>query len=221
MDCTLSDILGFIPASMLSIIWYLLRTKPYAWILQNIMCVGLLLMLQRTIRLTNLQVASILLSTAFIYDIFWVFLSPLFFESSVMVAVATYKHGGVSNDTLPVVLKFPRLDDLFHSPMILGLGDIALPGLLVSYLLRYDYQSMVGIQFGKGYFVPCLIGYMIGMMLTDINLILMQSGQPALLFLVPCTLGTTLVLSYRRGDLRNLWNGISNLHPLIKSNASA
>eukprot|EP00484_Ammonia_sp_Unknown_P025674 CAMPEP_0197033906 /NCGR_PEP_ID=MMETSP1384-20130603/12178_1 /TAXON_ID=29189 /ORGANISM="Ammonia sp." /LENGTH=514 /DNA_ID=CAMNT_0042463769 /DNA_START=56 /DNA_END=1601 /DNA_ORIENTATION=+ len=199
LECTLSDIIGFIPALMISVVWFITRQEEYAWILQNVMCVGLLLVLQRTIRLTNIRIASILLGTAFFYDIFWVFLSPLFFQSSVMVSVATYHHAGNTRDTLPVVLKIPRIDDIFHSPMILGLGDIALPGLLVSYLLRYDYLSKVGISVNNGYFVPSLIGYAIGMLLTDINLILMQHGQPALLFLVPCTLGTTLVLAYRRG----------------------
>lgn len=205
LQFTLSDLIGFIPAGFLSIIWFLTRRNNYAWILQNIMCIGLLLALQRTVRLTNIKIASILLGTAFFYDIFWVFLSPYFFSSSVMVSVATYQHGGNDKDTLPVVLKIPRLDDIFHSPMILGLGDIALPGLFISYLLRYDYLNNVGINW-NGYFLPALIGYAIGMLLTDINLILMRHGQPALLFLVPSTLGLTILLSYKRGHFKNLWN---------------
>jgi signal peptide peptidase-like protein 2B len=40
------------------------------------------------IRLPNLKVAATLLLLAFFYDIFFVFISPYFFESSVMVAVA-------------------------------------------------------------------------------------------------------------------------------------
>ncbi|RRT40782.1 hypothetical protein BHE74_00023420 [Ensete ventricosum] len=31
-------------------------------------------------------------------------------------------------------------------------------------------------------------------------------GQPALLYLVPCTLGLTVVLGGIRGELSNLWN---------------
>lgn len=30
-------------------------------------------------------------------------------------------------------------------------------------------------------------------------------GQPALLYLVPCTLGLTLILAKARGDLRAMW----------------
>ena len=204
LEFTLSDLIGFIPAGFLSITWFIIRGTDYGWILQNIMCVGLLLVLQRSVRLTNIKIASILLGTAFFYDIFWVFLSPYFFSSSVMVSVATYQHNGNDKDTLPVVLKIPRFDDIFHSPMILGLGDIALPGLFISYLLRYDYLNNIGINW-NGYFLPALIGYSIGMLLTDINLILMKHGQPALLFLVPSTLGLTIILSYKRGHLKQLW----------------
>jgi len=43
-----------------------------------------------TIKISNCiwQVASALLSAAFVYDIFWVFISPLIFNESVMIAVS-------------------------------------------------------------------------------------------------------------------------------------
>jgi signal peptide peptidase-like protein 2B len=39
-------------------------------------------------RLPNIRVATILLCCAFFYDIFWVFISPLIFKQSVMIAVS-------------------------------------------------------------------------------------------------------------------------------------
>ena len=33
-----------------------------------------------------------------------------------------------------------------------------------------------------------------------------KQGQPALLYLIPCTLGVVLVLSYCRGDLAAMWD---------------
>ena len=177
------------------------------FVVRLVMCVGLLMVLQRTVRMNNLKIATILLNMAFFYDIFWVFLSPYFFRKSVMVEVATYSHTN-SRDTLPVVLKFPRLNDPFHSPMILGLGDIALPGLLVSYLLRFDYQSKIK-SLKNSYFIMSLIGYFIGMALTDINLILMEHGQPALLFLVPCTLWIVSWRAWKKGEFWRLWHGIN------------
>merc|ERR1712106_49970 len=69
--------------------------------------------------------------------------------------------------------------------------------------------SRVGMDWKRGYFVPALLGYLVGMAMTDINLILMASGQPALLFLVPGTLGTTCLLSWCRGEFMTLWKGFS------------
>ncbi|EXC14233.1 hypothetical protein L484_021730 [Morus notabilis] len=43
--------------------------------------------------------------------------------------------------------------------------------------------------------------------LTYLGLYLMDGhGQPALLYLVPCTLGVTVVLGLIRGELKQLWN---------------
>merc|ERR1711963_46568 len=39
-------------------------------------------------------------------------------------------------------------------------------------------------------------------------LVVTEAGQPALLYLVPATLGSTLLLGFRRGDLHALFEGI-------------
>ncbi|ETO11138.1 hypothetical protein RFI_26237 [Reticulomyxa filosa] len=191
-----SDVIALIPALYISIQWYLFRFESWAWILQNCLvffCLGLMsdtgyiqvieTNIPKTLQLPNLKIASILLGTAFFYDIFWVFISPFFFSKSVMVTVATYTHENV-HDTLPVMLKFPKINDPLHGPMILGLGDIALPGLFISFLLRFDYLNRsVGFSSDKGYFLPSLIGYAVGLLLTDINMIVMQQGQVGLFLL--------------------------------------
>jgi len=35
----------------------------------------------------------------------------------------------------------------------------------------------------------------------------MEMGQPALLYLVPCCLGTMAFMGWRRGELKDLWDG--------------
>src|SRR3989442_3098 len=83
---------------------------------------------------------------------------------------------------------------------MLGLGDIALPGLFVSFLLRFDYlKHYTGL---RSYFYLSSIGYAVGMGMTYIGLIWMSSGQPALLYLVPTTLGVCTFAAWLRGDLK-------------------
>lgn len=53
------------------------------------------------------QVATVLLCCAFLYDIFWVFLSPLIFKDSVMIAVCS----NLSSSSLPLLVclsQFPN-----------------------------------------------------------------------------------------------------------------
>lgn len=185
----------------MSIIWALHRQAPYAWIVQDIFGISFMITVLQMIRLPEIKVATVLLSCAFVYDVFWVFVSPLIFHESVMVVVA---RGDKSGEGIPMLLKFPRLSDPWGGESMIGFGDIILPGLLISYALRYDCilkRSLMG-----GYFLWSIIGYGFGLILTNISLILMDGqGQPALLYLVPCTLGVVVVLAWCRGELQDMW----------------
>merc|ERR1711865_29437 len=99
----------------------------------------------------------------------------------------------MGGESVPMLLRIPSFGDAFGNDRLLGFGDIALPGLLLSFLRRHDLQSLRGPR--EGYFAPALLGYFVGLNLTIAALAIMRMGQPALLYLVPCTLGTTLVLA--------------------------
>merc|ERR1712061_397325 len=60
----------------------------------------------------------------------------------------------------------------------------------------------------RGYFIPCTISYAGGLFATMVALVITGAGQPALLYLVPATLGTTITLAYFRNDLQTLWDGL-------------
>ncbi|CAK9048563.1 Signal peptide peptidase-like 2B (SPP-like 2B) (SPPL2b) [Durusdinium trenchii] len=135
------------------------------WLFQDIIAIAFLLTLQRTVRLPNLKVGCLLLICTFFFDIFWVFLSPLIFKKSVMIEVAT---GGGTGQAVPMVLKIPALQgDLPGQFKILGLGDIAIPGLLISLLLRHDLVRKH--RRCRGYFLAGVIGYAIGLLATFVQ----------------------------------------------------
>merc|ERR1719382_806907 len=165
------------PAVALVLVWLCLRNDPpHAWVLQDIMGAGFLCLIQQTIRLPNLKAASAFLSLMFCFDIFWVFISPMFFASSVMVAVAS----GGGKENVPLMLLIPAMHDVFGHMHGLGYGDVALPGMLAAFLRRFDMLSGKGGF--RGYFVPSLIGYFVGLCTAMVALTLMQMGQPAMLY---------------------------------------
>lgn len=186
----------------LAVWWALHRHATYAFLIQDLFGMTFMITVLQMIRLPEIKVATVLLSCAFFYDIFWVFLSPLIFHESVMVVVA---RGDKSGEGIPMLLKFPRLSDPWGGESLIGFGDIILPGLLISYCLRYDNMMKKTVR--GGYFLYSLVGYGVGLFLTDVSLVLMDGhGQPALLYLVPSTLGVVMLLGLYRGEFKHIWS---------------
>lgn len=220
----LSEVLGLLLSAALALFWYVNRRT--CWYLQDVFGVSLCFVFLKTVQLPSLKVATILLSLAFVYDVFFVFISPLIFGSSVMEDVAT---GGpaaytrsdypgldycerypmypacVDPEPMPMLLVLPRILDWVGGVSMLGLGDVIIPGLLLSFVLRFDYSTK---SLGENYYRAMCIGYAVGLGMANIAVTLMQMGQPALMYLVPTTLGSLLVLAWKNGDLKAMWTGI-------------
>ncbi|KAH7670517.1 Peptidase A22B signal peptide peptidase protein [Dioscorea alata] len=186
-----------------AIFWAANQHASYSWIGQDILGICLMITVLQMARLPNIKVASALLSCAFVYDIFWVFISPLIFHESVMIAVARGDNSG--GEAIPMLLRIPRFFDPWGGYDMIGFGDILFPGLLVAFSFRYDRSNKKSIW--NGYFLWLTIGYAFGLFLTYLALYLMNGhGQPALLYLVPCTLGLIILLGYFKGELKDLWD---------------
>ncbi|XP_059863315.1 signal peptide peptidase-like 2B isoform X2 [Delphinus delphis] len=194
-----------------SVVWGVFRNEDqWAWILQDALGIAFCLYTLKTIRLPTFKACTLLLLVLFIYDVFFVFITPFLTKSgnSIMVEVATGPSDSATHEKLPMVLKVPRLNAsplaLCDRPFsLLGFGDILVPGLLVAYCHRFDIQ----VQSSRVYFVACTIAYGIGLLVTFMALALMQRGQPALLYLVPCTLVTSCALALWRRELGMFWTG--------------
>ncbi|KAH0470686.1 hypothetical protein IEQ34_000409 [Dendrobium chrysotoxum] len=174
-----------------AIVWAIHRESTYAWIGQDTLGICLMITVFQMAQLPNIKVASALLVSAFLYDIFWVFISPFIFKESVMIAVA---HGGNSGEgAIPMLLRLPRFFDPWGGYDMIGFGDIIFPGLLVAFSRRFDKENKKGVL--NGLFLTYLVLYLMN-----------GHGQPALLYLVPCTLGLIIILGWIRGELRLLWS---------------
>ncbi|XP_010544387.1 PREDICTED: signal peptide peptidase-like 4 [Tarenaya hassleriana] len=185
-----------------AVVWAVYRDVSFAWIGQDILGISLIITVLQIVRVPNLKVGFVLLSCAFMYDIFWVFVSKWWFRESVMIVVARGDRSG--EDGIPMLLKIPRMFDPWGGYSIIGFGDIILPGLLVTFALRYDWLANKSLK--SGYFVGAMTAYGFGLLVTYVALNLMDGhGQPALLYIVPFTLGTLILLGHKRGDLKTLW----------------
>jgi len=227
-----SGVSGHLLCGMWLFIWFTNThplSIPFYWITQNIMGTCLCILFLALLKLNSIKVATVLLLVVFIYDIFFVFITPLIFESSVMVTVATGGGGPeVSADycekypddssckasILPMLLILPKINDYRGGASLLGLGDIVLPGLLISFAARLDEaKRLVGghttldirIPSRGGFLLPLTFAYAIGLLFANLAVVWLDGGQPALMYLVPACLGTMICVGWY--DLEDLWKG--------------
>jgi len=78
------------------------------------------------------------------------------------------------------------------------------PGFLTAYALKIDQHSSQS----KGYFYYSMWGYALGLFLAMVVAFVYRIAQPALLYLVPTTLITMIVIAYSRKELHKLWIGV-------------
>jgi hypothetical protein len=71
---SIASLIGTAVGIVLSLSWYF----THNWVLNNILAILLALTFLKTLRLTTMVPGLVLLGLLFFYDIFWVFLSPMF-----------------------------------------------------------------------------------------------------------------------------------------------
>ncbi|CAM6083037.1 unnamed protein product [Calypogeia fissa] len=183
---------------------------PYT--LKNLIAVCIVTELLQLLSLGSFTTAAAMQSGLLLYDVFWVFGSSHIFGDNVMVTVATS-----SAFDGPMKLIFPQFKEGSLNPYsILGLGDIAAPGLLIALMLRFDRSRVKGLSSStdgngvdssdsnetpdKTYFVTCLASYIFGLTLTVVANTVSGAAQPALLYLVPCLLCGVFFVAASRSE---------------------
>mmetsp|Transcript_42225 Transcript_42225/g.86326 ORF Transcript_42225/g.86326 Transcript_42225/m.86326 type:complete len:381 (-) Transcript_42225:61-1203(-) len=192
------------PVCIITVVTWLL-TK--SWLLNNLLAFSLIIFFLTSVRLSSLKVASSLLTLAFFYDIFWVFISSSIFGKNVMVTVAT----GLN---VPIKILVPLMMATGKSMQftLIGLGDIVLPGLLLCFSLRLDDHK--GIDKKSGYFAATMAGYCVGLTMCEVIVGSLHVAQPAMIYLVPGTLIPFALVANARGEVKDVWEGIKSHHRL-------
>jgi minor histocompatibility antigen H13 len=179
------------------------------WILSNILGLAFSITTIPLLKLDSFKTGILLLSALFFYDIFWVFFTP------VMVTVA-------KNFDAPIKMLFPRnIFTWIKSGLLttkglefsmLGLGDIAIPGVYVALCARFDHYLAVKKNGGKPikkfpmpYFTSCYISYILGLITTMGVMHVFNHAQPALLYLSPACIISSLLCALVRGEIKALF----------------
>jgi minor histocompatibility antigen H13 len=179
------------------------------WILSNLIGLAFSITTIPLLKLDSFKTGILLLSALFFYDIFWVFFTP------VMVTVA-------KNFDAPIKMLFPRnifawikngiLTTKGVEFSMLGLGDIAIPGVYVALCARFDHYHAVKKNGGKPikkfpmpYFTSCFVSYILGLVTTMGVMHFFKHAQPALLYLSPACIISSLICAAVRGEIKELF----------------
>ncbi|EEB09382.1 peptidase family A22 [Schizosaccharomyces japonicus yFS275] len=174
------------------------------WLFSNILSFAMATTSIAYMNIDSYATGSLLLAALFFYDIYFVF------GTKVMVTVAK----GVN---IPAKYLFPSLSqsDRFS---ILGLGDIVLPGLMVSLMLRFDLANLKRKESeGKvegtstppsgqklPYFKASMVGYTLGLLCANSAVRYFHAAQPALLYLSPACIIAPFLIASRRKEVKLL-----------------
>ena len=173
------------------VVAYYVATKH--WLANNTLGLAFSVQGLEFLSIGSFKVGAILLAGLFIYDIFWVFGTP------VMVSVAR-------NVEAPIKLLFPRVGEAAAaSPFsMLGLGDIVIPGIVVALLLRFDAARGRSRPATHSTFHAAFFGYVAGLVLTIVVMNVFDAAQPALLYIVPGVMGASTLNAWWRGEFKEL-----------------
>lgn len=114
----------------------------------------------------------LLLSLLFVYDIFWVFCTP------VMISVA-------KNLDLPIKIVYTWGKG---KASMIGLGDIVVPGLYLSVAREFSHKKKTPWVWRVGF-----LSYIISLVVTFLVVFFFKAGQPALLYICPMIVAGTML----------------------------
>ena len=117
-------------------------------------------------------------------------------------------------EIMPLLFYIPLVSDVMsecynidveteYRHIMLGLGDVIVPGYLIIFCFIVDRLKPSKIPYG----VIVTIGYALGLITTFLALRFMQLAQPALIYLVPFTIIPVVLTAWMRGHLREIWYG--------------
>ena len=191
------------------IIFYFLTRH---WIINDIICFCLAFTTLSFIILKSFMLCFVCLFAFFAYDTFWVFYSEKIFTENVMVVAAT-------SIQIPIKIEFPILfsNNPIKNCMLLGLGDILLPGMVIKYCRRFDIlkkrmdKKKIGLRKKKskiGFYFFNLILYFISVALAMIMMFVFNHGQPVLFYISPIFIIGLMGKAYNDGCFGIFWNGV-------------
>ena len=117
-------------SAVLTLVWFVTRF----WILNNVLAISITIVFLKLIQLNRLKPAILLLTFLSVYDIFWVYLSPMISDVKFSILETVLK-----NYDYPNKLVMPPIINSDADCAFLGLGDIFIPTLYLIFIDKFGH----------------------------------------------------------------------------------
>ncbi|CAI2364474.1 unnamed protein product [Moneuplotes crassus] len=159
------------------LLWFLLRH----WILSNLLAICVACTIVKVFRFNALYPAFLILLGFLVFDVFWVFASPVLFNGHSVI------HEVLREIDFPLKLGIPGSSP-FISCANLSIVDIVVPTFYISFISRFGRG-----QSTNSYYLAHVIMYAISLGLFTLMMVYTGSEQPALMYIIPCLFITTFI----------------------------
>ncbi|KAI3378912.1 hypothetical protein SNEBB_007375 [Seison nebaliae] len=198
------DIFILILCYSLSVFYLIFRHDDIGKIPHTILSIFLLAHILSTLNVKSFKYVTIVVWLFFIYDMFMVYITRYFTKDGVSVmetmALGPPAKEGEQMEFLPILFRIPKFGKnkicLSSSDILLGFGDVILPGIMISSSFVWDFINKRKLSI---LFILNVFGYVTAMLICFFVLFKTQSGQPALVYIIPiCWIITAIYLLIRR-----------------------
>ena len=107
-----------------------------------------------------------------------------------------------SKINLPIKLQIPKLFTENHplnNCIVLGLGDIAIPGFTIKFLKRFDFLKKSNVYYHLG-----IIMFSLALFTSALINFIFNYPQPVLLYMFPFLCFSVLILAFKRNEIYDI-----------------
>nr|KAJ3423192.1 Signal peptide peptidase-like 2A [Polyrhizophydium stewartii] len=194
-------------AAAITTFWLVNRNSDWAWILQDLLGMCLIITSFRFAHFPNTMVAAFILCALFVYDVFWVFGSARFTRdgTSVMENPASEDSDAGDVGEPSVSAGVAAKAESEETPLLADGGKSEADKPIAIDRRTFPFVNPAPPR----YFAITMAGYLVGFAVTLAVVQITHAAQPALLYLVPGTLLPFVAHAAARGELRAVWSGVS------------
>ncbi len=187
------DVLGFLFGCCLVGGWW---AADRNWIYTDIMAIMLIIAIIKVFKFVSFKVALIA----------YLIMVAMYIAASVIIVFVyqnQYDSYTVALLRTPYQLKFPSFSEAYGQKCVwISITTVAFPGLLVSYLRRFDQSKSTII-----YLLTAVVTYFIGSVCWYVANTLSYYSLPFDAFCEPIMIISFTLFAFKRKELRTLWEG--------------